>query len=230
MISPYNFNHLSLQNKEVRDSNLASIRKVLNRLTAATDTELSNPSTHTPAFSPEYATYLTKALLRLERALFLGAANADSDVPDFWAQLIQHPELADQIALWIEPDLVVIRLPYLPHRYRGNQDAVNQMLAARIHLCLKFPHWKFWHADFIHVYPTQFSGVPKDVDNYSYKRTIDVLAFAMHTTDDAAHFDMSVSTVFNDDYESGVYVEITPRHPDQRKLPPEIAKFSSKEK
>lgn len=229
MFSPYNFNHLSTQNKEVRDSNLASIRKVLNQLTAATDAELSNPNIHSPAFSSEYAAYLAKALLRLERVLFLGAANADPHVPDFWVELMLKSDFTDQVALWIEPDRVTIRLPYLPHRYRGNQDTINQMLAARIHLCPKFPHWKFWHADFIHVYPTQFSGVPKDVDNYSYKRTIDVLAFAMHTADDAAHFDMAISTVFNDDYESGVYIEITPLHPDQRKLPPEIAKFSSKE-
>lgn len=103
------------------------------------------------------------------------------------------------------------------------------MLAARIHLCPNFPRWQFWHADFIHVYPIKFAGVPKDVDNYNYKRTIDVIAFAMRTTDDAIHFDMAMSTVFRDDYKAGVYIEITPRHHDQRKLPPNTAKSSTKE-
>lgn len=95
MISPYNFNHLSPQNKEVRDSNLAIIQKVLPQLTAATNAELVDPSIHSPAFSQEYAAYLTNALMRLERILFLGAANADPHIPDFWEQLIQNPELAD---------------------------------------------------------------------------------------------------------------------------------------
>ena len=223
MISLHNFNPLSPQNKQIRDSSLTSIRRILNRLTAATDAELSNPSTHTPAFSPEYATHLTKALLRLERVLFLGAANADSDVPDFWAQLIQHPELADQVALWIEPDRITIRLPHLPHRYKGNQDAVAQMLAAKLHLCTNFPRWEHWHADFIHLFPPDYSKVPKDVDNYCYKKAIDVIAYALRTSDNAEHFDMSMTSICTDDYLPGVYVQITPANPLKRMRPSPIA-------
>lgn len=223
MISPHNFNHLSPQNKQIRDSSLASIRNVLYRLTAATDAELSNPSTHTLAFSPEYAAHLTNALLRLERILFLGAANADPHVPDFWGQLIRKQEITDQVALWIEPDRVTIRLPYLPHRYRGNQDAVAQMLAAKLHLCANFPRWEYWHADFIHLFPTACSKIPKDVDNYCYKKVIDVIAYALRTSDNAEHFDMSMTSICTDDYLPGVYVQITPANPLKRMRPSPIA-------
>lgn len=211
------------QYKETDNQILYSIHQTTQHLLDATSAERDAISSHSPALSQPFAEVLLRAIMRLEHLLFLGMDNTEFPCVDLWTKAAKRSDQVEDIDLWVEPAKITVRLPYLPHRYKGNQDALAKLLAAKINESIDFPHWETWHADFIHLYPTQFKGVPKDVDNYSYKRVIDVLAFGLHTDDSAQHFDMAVTTVFSDEYLPGVYIEITPKHPATRKLPSAIA-------
>ena len=62
---------------------------------------------------------------------------------------------------------------------------------------------------FPHVYPRLMPFTPKDVDNHNYKKTIDLLAKALTTTDRAACFSMSAQSVLDDSVPPGSYIEIS---------------------
>ena len=167
---------------------------------------------------------LLSCMTCLERIIYQYSLASTETMPDFWVAISDYLPESDVVQIWNEGDRIAIRLPSLPHRYRGNQDWVAQLLSAELHMCSDLPHWHVWHADFIHLYPTNLKCIPKDVDNYSYKKVIDVIAFYLRTSDDALHFDMSMTTVYSDNYEPGVYVQITPTTIEDRPLPSPVAR------
>jgi len=65
--------------------------------------------------------------------------------------------------------------------------------------CLRLP--------FHHLYPKLMTFTPKDIDNHNYKKTIDLPATALRTTDNAARFSMSAQSVFDDSVPPGPYIE-----------------------
>lgn len=116
----------------------------------------------------------------------------------------------EPVAIHISEERIIVRMPYLPAKYKSAKDLCNQLLAAKIYHTKNFPSWSYWHASYYHVFPSATADIPKDVDNYSYKRTNDILAFALGSCDNARRFTMSMATIFTDKIEPGTYIEITP--------------------
>lgn len=210
-----------MNNNEANTNLLMSIQKTAQQLLNTTKNEIEVSSS---SLSSSYSDTLLRSVMCLERQLFLGIEYLDTTDSSFWITAIKRADPIDAIGIWAEPSQVTIRLPYLPHRYTGNQDLVAQLLAAKLHMCSDLPHWRTWHAEFIHLYPVVCREIPRDVDNYSYKKVIDVIAFHLRASDDARHFDMSMTTVYSDDYEPGVYIQITPSTIEDRPLPSPIAR------
>lgn len=213
-----------MNNNETHIIFLRSIQKIVQQLLEATEAEMELFSS---SLSYSYTDTLLRTIMRLEREMFLCMDYLDLSNSSFWISAAEQSDQLDTIAIWVEPFQVTIRLPYLPHRYKGNQDAMAQLLAAKIHLCTSFPHWYNWHADFIHLCPAGKKSIRRDVDNYSYKKIVDVIAFGLRTSDDAAHFDMAMTSVFSDDYEPGVYIQIRPTTIEDRPLPSPVARKDS---
>ena len=118
------------------------------------------------------------------------------------------------VAVHTSQEQVLIFLPYLPKRNRAKHAPVNEILAAEIPFH-RFPKWSRWSASFTHLYPATTRNIPKDVDNYDYKRTIDLLAYALGTSDNALNYSMSMQTVFSDILPPGVYIQLRPKSSDK---------------
>lgn len=215
-------------NHEEYVDTLQSIKQTTECLLNATIEELNAVTFSSSSSFQKYSSNLLKCVRKLSQILILCSNTATQDGYDFCISVANYDPDADGIQLWVEDDCVTIRLPSLPHRYKGNQDMIAQLLAAKIHLCPQFPQWRIWHAEFIHLYPKKYKSIPRDVDNYNYKKVIDVIAYGLHTSDDAEHFDMAMTTVYSDDYELGVYVQITPTTLENRPLPSPIARKDRK--
>ena len=152
---------------------------------------------------------LAAASGHIEQTLFEYALNANIRGGDMYAALKTGiPE--GQITVAATATRICIRLPYLPRRGHGNKAAVNLMLEQSLRQ-YSLPVWKKWTAAFWHIYPANTTKTPWDVDNYDYKRTIDILAAALHTSDRGGQFCMTAGAVITDDLPPGTYIEITPK-------------------
>ena len=117
----------------------------------------------------------------------------------------------EPVEIYQGEDCVLIRMPYLPAKYKSVRNLCNQLLAAKIYHTPSLPTWSMWQANYYHIFPTSTSTIPKDVDNYDYKRTNDILSYAFGTSDNALRFSMSMTTIFTDEIDPGSYIEITPK-------------------
>ena len=132
-------------------------------------------------------------------------------------QLISQAE--QEVEIQIHSDLVAIKLPYLLPRGRTGDALLYDMLLAKLSTVHNFPKWNAWHAAFIHVFPESTARVPRDVDNYEYKRVIDLIAFSMNLSDCAYTFSAEMRTAFTDLLPPGTYIEITPKNPKSGNFP-----------
>lgn len=130
-----------------------------------------------------------------------------------------HTVATDTVEIQISGDMAVIKMPYLPKRGTSAHSLANDLLLARFSGMKGLPKWEACHMEVYHVFPSFVYGVAKDVDNYDYKRTIDLLAFFFGFADTARTFTLGLQTVFTDDLESGAYIEITPMDVNSYKLP-----------
>lgn len=102
---------------------------------------------------------------------------------------------------------VAIRMPYLPPRGLKHSSVATDMLAAAlIQVYGDLPKWKSCTLTITHVYPTNISHMPKDVDNYDYKRVIDLICFALGVSDSAMTFSVHLDTLFSDELLPGTYI------------------------
>lgn len=167
-----------------------------------------------------FSDFMTRTLLSVEGFLY---RYADISQFDFNAirKYNSRKRTGDcsNVSIQYYENKVVIRIPFLPKRNYGNKSVVNQMLAAKLFEETSFPKWERWSAVFYHVYPTKTTKIPRDVDNYDYKKTIDLIAFALGTNDNACNYDMKMTTVFTDKLDSGVYIEVTPKSLEFEALP-----------
>lgn len=108
-------------------------------------------------------------------------------------------------------DCLILHLPHLPHRSFSGRNIATESLAAYLFRHRDLPRWNRWHCEFLHVFPCQLSRLPKDVDNYGYKRVIDLLAFAMGVSDGAACCSLSMDAVFSDSVPEGCYIKVSPK-------------------
>lgn len=115
----------------------------------------------------------------------------------------------ETIQIAVSPTKIIIRMPHLPPRTSRN-SLVTEALASKLFHMTTLPRWPRCVVDFYHVYPTDIPKMPKDVDNYAYKRTIDLLMFALQSSDCATAFRDSRQTIFTDVYPQGTYIIICP--------------------
>lgn len=221
---------LSFEDQELVDQSLEKISNALSAALEATQAAIDDECLNFHFSNDERLNYI-KTLARItnligsEITFTLG--NYTGSQFRIWSTLADDSEIGKDYRIWVEPDRITIRMPALPVRYAGNDDPYNQILAAKLLEIPNFPQWQSWHASFIHVYPVKNQGyVLRDVDNYDYKKTIDVIACAMHTSDCATRFDMSTTTTFSDEYARGVYIEVTPKNPEKLVFPTPAAKTS----
>lgn len=207
---------LSAEEQELVDHSLEKISNALVAALEATQAAIDDECLNFHFSCDERLKYI-KMLARITNLIgseiTFTLANYTGSQFKIWSTLAGDPEIGKDYKIWVEPDRVTIRMPAIPMRYAGNEDPYNQILAAKLLEVPNFPQWQAWHVSFIHVYPIKNQGyILRDVDNYDYKKTIDVIACAMHTSDCATRFDMSATTTFTDDFERGVYIEVTPKN------------------
>lgn len=202
----------------------SEIREILHALKMATELsvktlEAADPQKPKSKYVHEnYGIKMETALLSISRTLHKCWADLCCLPSDFWENVAADPEVIDQIPIWVEPSRITIRIPYLVHRYVGNQDPFSHILAARLRQTVGFPCWTRWHAAFIHIYPSSTTQTI-DPSNYDYRKVIDALAFTMNTNDDSRHFSYEVSSIFTDDYAPGCYIELTQKSSENQRFP-----------
>lgn len=69
---------------------------------------------------------------------------------------------------------------------------------------------------FCHVYPTKLAQLPKDIDNYDYKRTIDILSCCFGFSDCPETFSLAMESMMSDELAPGTYILMEPKM--QKKL------------
>lgn len=169
-----------------------------------------NTSVPRQLLSRSFAATLSHWVLHLEEILFqcsdlYSSQNTGEVNPLEASRYYQN----DVIQIAVYPTQMVIHMPHLPPRTSRN-SLVTEALASKLFHMDTLPRWPRCVADFYHVYPTDIPKMPKDVDNYAYKRTIDLLMYALQSSDCAKAFRDSRQTVFTDAYPQGTYIVIYP--------------------
>lgn len=165
-----------------------------------------------PYLRQEYFETLSTALVRLEEMLYLHTNVTTFDRAKLNAFFsASKGKNAAPVLIHVEKNRIFIKMPYLPRKYNGAKDICNQLLSVKLFSLKDFPVWAEWNAKYYHVFPTSIKEIPKDVDNYEYKRTNDILAYALGSSDNAFRFSMSMTAVFTDDIAPGTYIEVTPK-------------------
>lgn len=170
-----------------------------------------------------FSATLEKTLTKTENLLFTYQEHSALNPYDVWEYILTHQEPnCSNYGLNILDESITIHIPYLemPHRTQGGNSLVERVLATLIRKNIdRLPNWYNWQAKFFLVFPASTKQFPRDVDNYDYKRIIDLIAFGLGSSDNAIHFAMSSETIFTDKITSGVFIEITPRSSENTVLP-----------
>ena len=171
--------------------------------------ESGRKRTTTPEYSAELIKKINRILCLAEKEQVMQTRQARSSI--LFLQTGELEKTGADVIVRYDPDLrlLLVYMPYMPSRYNNGKTIVNEVLSLKLARCTHLPSWEYWRADFYHVYPSSAPFAPKDVDNYNYKRTIDLLALALRTTDNAARFSMSAQSVFDDSVPPGSYIEIS---------------------
>lgn len=115
--------------------------------------------------------------------------------------------------LYQDDDVAVIYLPQ--QRTRRNAKG----LPTSLHITefrefvesAELPELTDWQADFIHVFHPDDAEYCHDVDNYEYKKYIDLIARKMGVMDSSTHFSLSMHNEFSTDIAPGTYIIIQQR-------------------
>ena len=124
--------------------------------------------------------------------------------------IAQTPAIASKIPklLCSTEEKVIIWVPRLPNKRASPHNLLTTELRDFLHDA-QLPHFERWHCLFLHIHSAGSGVGVKDVDNYEYKRTIDMLAFALRTKDSADYFSMTMRNYFSDTIPEGCYIYIT---------------------
>lgn len=170
-------------------------------------------------FHDEFVAEIESQLDVICETLFFFVATGRFCARDKWGEVSGRSKNTGGIEVAIHEDIAVIHMPYIPGKYKGNYSIINERLESKLRQCKDFPKWKSWKAEFIHVFPAETQWIPRDVNNYDYKRTVDVIALAMKADDNCLDFEMAMRTVFSDEIAPGTYIEITPNCSKNAMLP-----------
>lgn len=190
---------------------LQKISDTAKQIDAAATQELCTIKKPVQCFSARFTTLLTHQILLMEELLYHYTPHAPNTPSDDTEAFMEHHRYCDTgtVRFFIRMDLIMIQMPHLPPRTSRTNLAVES-LASKLFQETDFPFWPRCSMDFYHVYPTNIGRMPRDIDNYAYKRTIDLLMFALRSSDCAAAFHDSRQTVFSDKYDAGTYIIIRP--------------------
>lgn len=167
----------------------------------------------------KYAQTLAGALYRLEQLLYEYSSYSRQQYTSFGKSLAElNEDGICSIEIHVHEDRVMFRMPHLPTRTQKH-DLVNIALTSKIYKILNYPRWAKVTMEFCHVYSTGKKWQTSDNDNYSYKRTIDLICNAMRLSDSAASMDLVKRTIYTDELPSGTYVTITPKSSDSSEIP-----------
>lgn len=123
-------------------------------------------------------------------------------------------QAAQQVRLAVHPNRVLVYLPYLPEKGDHDTAIINDMLFSKLTQECDLPNWKSIHIHFLHCYPKNTVSLPRDLDNYNYKRTIDLLCFALRCSDSPVSCSLQMTPFWSEKHRPGVYIEITPKSSD----------------
>ncbi len=207
---------------------LAELNTLLEKLSADTKAEMrkidrGQVTVKRGELPSEYGKHFYSRLFRINALLYEYYRSYWFD-PCKIAWQLNNPAYATDrclIDIQVHTDFVIFKLPFLPPRGKGRraEDILGDALLAKLSSVHSFPRWDGYHAEFIHVFPKDAEQSAKDVDNYEYKRVIDIIAFAMHFSDSPSVFSMEMRAVFTDELPSGVYIEITPKSSENAVFP-----------
>ena len=177
----------------------------------------------------DYGQRLSAALARLNTQLYAYFLNnwydplqLRKDQRSGKLQMVE--ELYDAVKVRVTDSAVDIYLPYLPPRTHHRDCLVHDLLLARILEEPNMPRWKRHRITFYHVYPSETIHIPRDLDNFYYKRTIDILEMAMRQSDCSICCSLKMTARFTDLVPPGVYIRISPES--SEKSEKEISDFS----
>lgn len=195
---------------------LRQIRAHLLQALEACNRQLERDDRFPPVNGSEFpiriAARLAQETAEIERLLYAYIDNSDLDLYKTLRYLKKHMSATNStVSVHYDGSSLFVYMPTFPSRGLGNDALVNQMLASELLSMTELPSWPKWQAVFYHVYPANASNIPKDVENYDYKKTIDLLAYAVRSSDNALNFSMMMDTVFTDCVPSGVYIHVTPK-------------------
>lgn len=188
----------------------ASISKYLTALHDTHDNELSAATAQELAATTVQE--LSSVIWSIEMLLNSYSDNVACDPNAVWSYIAEHRRLSTKspVSICQDSDHIYIYLPAFPPKGKGNDALINRMLAAKLFSSTeRLPTWGKWAAHFHFVYPSAASNTARDVDNYDYKRTIDLVSAAIGRCDNARSFSLHCSSFFTDDFPQGVYIEIT---------------------
>lgn len=198
---------------------LDEIRTLTSDAAAATDALLTrcketglNNSTYSQA--QDYWYQLANDICSLEELLWIYCDESWFSRNALTRELVTRKDLmGDTIEIQICPDHALIRMPHIPATRKKNFTLAEDLLWSKLLMLRDLPQWDECHAAFCHVYPVSVSQMPKDIDNYDYKRTIDILSYSFGFSDCPETFSMSMESMLSDDIPSGTYILLEPKLP-----------------
>lgn len=192
------------------DGVLSDMRRKANALSLAVDQEIQNGNVSSQ--SNCHTRFLRKA--------FSSTASIMEDLYILSYSQRKDPAAlltgdgSDTLDLRVEGHTVFLRLPYLMRRGQTGKCLLYDQLLSTLIRRKDLPRLCGLHIDFVHCYPTAVSAMPKDVDNWEYKRVIDIITYCFGASDCPMSFDLSMTTKFSDRCLPGVYVQISPKSSD----------------
>ena len=158
---------------------------------------------------------LSEAMLALQRLLYIYGDAKDANRTKLLQILASNPSKKEAaIEIRNGEDFSLIKMPFLPRRTNIQDKLLYDILAVKLLKEDALPTYRSCSLSFVHLYPTNLKLIPKDNDNYAYKRVIDLIAYACGFSDCPVTMDVSMRTVFNDEFEPGTYIEIHPKSSD----------------
>lgn len=162
----------------------------------------------------EYWHKLFLAIHELEQLLWVYCDEYWFSRVDMTNDMLRDPQLLENaIEIEMNADQVLIRMPHIAARKEPRYRLPEDLLAAKLASLRNLPKLGQCHATFCHVYPSSVSSMPKDVDNYYYKRVIDLLAYTFGFSDCPMTFSMSMESFVSDTVAPGTYIWL------EKKLP-----------
>lgn len=171
--------------------------------------------------SSAFVSYVTKKLFELEQCV---QEYADMKRMTYLkrGEVLANSQIAgiETIDISYTEDRVLIRMPYLPKRGREKVSMTNWILQAKLFSMPDLPSFPNACIHFCHVYNRDHPQGPLDVDNFSYKQTIDILAFRLRFSDSPHTFSFSARAVFTTAIPGGTYIEVVRKGETDEDLPP----------